>query len=114
MMTSVKALSIGLFDDSCFVSAIVSAEFKDVSYTVRVVIHNTGEVMNSDCDCPTGKKNVQLIFLFVRKMLRNASNGIALGMRCTLGCCSTRQGKTTNGIFGRGAHQRGAHGSGAH
>lgn len=56
MMNSVKALSIGIIDGSCFVSAIVSAEFKDLSYTVRVVIHSTGEVLSSDCDCPTGNK----------------------------------------------------------
>lgn len=64
MMNSVRALGIGLVGDSCYASSIVSAEFKDVSYTVRVVIHNTGEVLNSDCDCPTGKGSVAIFWFF--------------------------------------------------
>lgn len=56
MMNSVKALSTGIMGDVCFLSSIVSAEMKDVSYTVRIIVHNTGEVVNSDCDCPTGRQ----------------------------------------------------------
>lgn len=56
MMGSVRALSIGLIDGVCYTSSIVSAEFKDVSYTSRIILHTSGEVLNSDCDCPTGKK----------------------------------------------------------
>ena len=55
MMNSVMVLSKGIAGDTCFTSSIVSAEFKDVSYTSRIVVHSSGEVLNSDCDCPTGK-----------------------------------------------------------
>lgn len=54
MINSVRALSIGLLGDMCYVSSIVAAEFKDVTYTLRIILHGTGEVLNSDCDCPTG------------------------------------------------------------
>lgn len=56
MMGSVRALSIAFIDGLCYTSSLVSAEFKDVSYTSRIILHAAGEVLNSDCDCPTGKK----------------------------------------------------------
>jgi hypothetical protein len=56
---SIEALSMFTKDDLTFFSGRVNASMKKkLSYSLKIVLHNSGEVQNSHCECPgKHKKN---------------------------------------------------------
>lgn len=76
MVDVVKAISLKTEDDLSFASCLVSAEMKtDLNYDTKVIIHSTGEIMNSDCECPAGEgphatcKHVVAVCLLLAKFV---------------------------------------------
>ena len=56
MEANVDALSFYQDKDQFFFTGIVSAEMKNVAYITRIRVHAaSGNVLNSECDCPAGE-----------------------------------------------------------
>ena len=54
MAEQVQAISIAISDSLCFVSSIVSAEMKQVSYCNKIILNMNGDILNTQCECPVG------------------------------------------------------------
>ena len=54
MEDKIEAISVVKKDSLCFVSSIVSAEMKQVSYSNKLVVNCHGEIQNTQCECAVG------------------------------------------------------------
>ena len=54
MEGQIEAISMVMKDSLCYVSSIVSAEMKQVSYSNKLIIDNKGAVQNTQCECAVG------------------------------------------------------------
>lgn len=87
MEGQIEAISVVVKDSLCFVSSIVSAEMKQVSYSNKLIIDSNGGVQNTQCECAVGAgihcscKHVVAVLLGLSKFA--AGGDIDITKSCT-------------------------------